>query len=41
VGGYAGAALARQLDPRTVRGGVLLIGCVMTFYFFARTYHLA
>src|SRR5205085_2516353 len=41
VGGYAGAALARQLDPRTVRGAVTLIGCVMTFYFFARTYHLA
>jgi uncharacterized membrane protein YfcA len=40
VGGYAGAALARQLDPRIVRGVVLLIGCVMTLYFFARTYLL-
>jgi uncharacterized protein len=41
VGGYAGAALARQLDPGIVRGVVLLIGCVMTLYFFARTYRLA
>jgi uncharacterized membrane protein YfcA len=40
VGGYAGAALARRLDPRTVRGAVILIGCVMTLYFFARTYRL-
>jgi hypothetical protein len=28
------------LDPRTVRGAVILIGCVMTLYFFARTYRL-
>jgi uncharacterized membrane protein YfcA len=41
VGGYAGAAVARQLDPRIVRAVVLLIGCVMTLYFFARTYSLA
>jgi uncharacterized membrane protein YfcA len=41
VGGYAGAAVARQVDPRIVRGVVLMIGCVMTLYFFARTYRLA
>jgi uncharacterized membrane protein YfcA len=40
VGGYVGAAVARQLDPRTVRGVVILIGCVMTLYFFTRTYRL-
>ena len=34
AGGYGGAYYARKLDPRIVRGFVLLVGCVMTIYFF-------
>jgi len=34
IGGYAGAYYARKLDPRWVRGFVILVGTVMTIYFF-------
>jgi uncharacterized membrane protein YfcA len=37
VGGFAGAALARTLDPRWVRGFVIVVGWSMTAYFFLRT----
>jgi uncharacterized membrane protein YfcA len=40
VGGYAGAAVGRRLDPRIVRRVVILTGCAMTLYFFARSYRL-
>jgi uncharacterized protein len=36
IGGYAGAYYARQLDPRLVRGFVILVGFSMTIYFFLR-----
>ena len=36
IGGYFGAALARKIDPRWVRGFVITIGWVMTGYFFIR-----
>jgi uncharacterized protein len=36
AGGYAGAAVGRRLDPRIVRRVVILTGCAMTLYFFAR-----
>ena len=36
IGGYAGAYYARQLDPRLVRGFVILVGFGMTIYFFLR-----
>jgi uncharacterized membrane protein YfcA len=38
AGGYAGAAVARKLDPRWVRRFVLAIAWGMTIYFFAKTY---
>jgi uncharacterized membrane protein YfcA len=34
IGGYGGAHYARQLDPELVRRFVILVGFVMTFYFF-------
>lgn len=34
IGGYAGAYYARKLDPRWVRGFVILVGTTMTIYFF-------
>jgi uncharacterized membrane protein YfcA len=34
IGGYAGAATARKLDQRLVRGFAIGVGCVMTAYFF-------
>jgi uncharacterized membrane protein YfcA len=34
LGGYAGAASARRIEQRYVRGFVVLVGCVMTCYFF-------
>jgi uncharacterized protein len=37
IGGYAGAYYARQLDPRLVRGFVILVGFGMTIYFFVRS----
>jgi uncharacterized protein len=36
AGGYAGAALARRVDQRWVRGLVIAIGWTMTVYFFIR-----
>jgi uncharacterized membrane protein YfcA len=38
VGGYAGAAIARQVDPGLVRKLVLAVAWSMTGYFFLRTY---
>ena len=38
TGGYAGAALARRVDPKHVRWLVLGVAWTMTAYFFARTY---
>ncbi|ADO76123.1 sulfite exporter TauE/SafE family protein [Stigmatella aurantiaca] len=36
AGGYAGARLARRLEPRSIRRGVLLLTAVMTVGFFLR-----
>jgi uncharacterized protein len=36
LGGYLTAAFARKLDPRYVRWFVIIVGWVMTIYFFAR-----
>lgn len=38
TGGYAGAALARRVDPKHVRWLVLGVAWTMTAYFFVRTY---
>jgi uncharacterized membrane protein YfcA len=38
VGGYAGAAIARQVSPAHVRTLVLVVAWSMTAYFFFRTY---
>jgi uncharacterized membrane protein YfcA len=38
LGGYAGAAVARKVDPRHVRRLVLAVAWGMTVYFFVRTY---
>jgi uncharacterized membrane protein YfcA len=38
AGGYAGAAIARGLDPRYVSWLVLVTAWTMTAYFFVRTY---
>ena len=38
VGGYAGAAIARRVEPKTVRRLVLGVAWAMTGYFFLRTY---
>jgi uncharacterized membrane protein YfcA len=38
VGGYAGAALARRIDPKRVRVFVLVVAWAMTVYFFVKTY---
>jgi uncharacterized membrane protein YfcA len=38
TGGYAGAALARTVDPKRVRILVVVVAWGMTLYFFARTY---
>jgi uncharacterized membrane protein YfcA len=38
AGGYAGAALARRVDPKRVRVLVMVIAWAMTVYFFVRTY---
>ncbi len=40
TGGYAGAALARRVDPKRVRGLVVVVAWAMTLYFFVRTYIL-
>ncbi len=36
VGGFSGALIARKLDQRIVRGFVILVGTVMTIYFFVK-----
>src|SRR5688572_6822618 len=36
LGGYSGAALARNIDPKWVRFLVVIIGWTMTIYFFLR-----
>lgn len=38
TGGYAGATVARRVDPRYVRALVMVIAWGMTAYFFVRTY---
>ena len=38
AGGYAGAAIARRVEPRHVRRLVLVVAWSMTGYFFVRTY---
>jgi hypothetical protein len=38
IGGYAGAAYARKLDPALVRRLVIVIACLMTVYFFVREF---
>jgi uncharacterized membrane protein YfcA len=38
VGGYAGAAIARRIEPKYVRWLVMGIAWSMTAYFFVRTY---
>ncbi len=38
IGGYGGAHVARQLDPKKVRAFTIAVGCAMTLYFFARQY---
>jgi uncharacterized membrane protein YfcA len=41
TGGYAGAAIARRVNPRYVRRLVMAIAWTMTAYFFAKTFVLA
>jgi uncharacterized membrane protein YfcA len=38
VGGYAGAAVARRIDPKRVRTFVLVVAWAMTAWFFYSTY---
>jgi uncharacterized membrane protein YfcA len=38
TGGYAGAAIARRVDPKHVRRLVLVVAWGMTAYFFVKTY---
>jgi len=38
LGGYAGAAIARRVEPQVVRRVVLVVAWAMTGYFFLRTY---
>ncbi len=40
LGGYGGAYYARQLDPRTVRRFVIVVGFTLTIYFFLRQFFL-
>jgi uncharacterized membrane protein YfcA len=40
TGGYAGAALARRVDPKRVRTLVVFVAWAMTLYFFVKTYIL-
>lgn len=37
LGGYGGAWYAQKIDPRLVRGAVIITGALMTAYFFWRT----
>ncbi len=36
IGGYGGAYFARQIDPRFIRGFVILVGIALTIYFFIK-----
>lgn len=36
LGGYLGAAIARKLNPRVVRTGVIVVGFALSFYLFIR-----
>ena len=36
AGGFGGAYYARKLDPRLVRGFVILVGCLVAVYFFLK-----
>ena len=38
AGGYGGAQLARRLDPRTIRAGVIVISAAMTVWYFFRAH---
>jgi uncharacterized membrane protein YfcA len=38
LGGYGGAFFARQIDPQLVRRFVIVVGFVLTVYFFYRTF---
>ncbi|MGN6359443.1 MAG: sulfite exporter TauE/SafE family protein [Thermomicrobiales bacterium] len=38
AGGYGGAYYARKLDPKLVRRFTIAVGCLLTLYFFYRTY---
>ncbi|GHO68954.1 UPF0721 transmembrane protein [Ktedonobacter sp. SOSP1-52] len=38
LGGYGGAYYARKIDPRYVRIFVIVVGVLLTIYFFIRTY---
>jgi hypothetical protein len=40
AGGYGGASAARRLDPKLIRRFVILVGTVLTIYFFVREYVL-
>jgi uncharacterized membrane protein YfcA len=40
AGGYAGAAIARRVQPKHVRAFVMVVAWSMTAYFFAKTYVL-
>jgi uncharacterized membrane protein YfcA len=38
VGGYAGARIARRIDPAWLRIGISCLNCVITAIFFWKTY---
>lgn len=38
AGGYIGAWGAQRMNPRIIRGCVIVIGCAMTFWFFRRLF---
>ncbi len=40
AGGYAGASVARRVNPKNVRYLVLMVAWTMTIYFFVKTYLL-
>jgi uncharacterized protein len=36
LGGFGGASIARRLDPKIIRGFVILVGTTLSLYFFIR-----
>ncbi len=40
IGGYFGASYARKIDPKLIRGFVIVVGLAMSVYFFINTYIL-